>query len=237
MLETMRLVVPNGRAIPATIAEVNRFRAAAGFPDNHTGVTIEQTIPAAKRLYGLSDNDYYLTRDFGVLARELESPSAACVVTGLMSAVPPALRKWDRAFTGAHAVAKHGVRVWCDPLAPQDGVYKGETVALSTWRSYATTLPGWQACIMEIRVSIMGVLSMGGINVTSDKRARVLRTTDLLASPGGARIASAQPGYEYPLIGADSGYRMVKVRTALPYSDKIPRDTGLYIKATDITVV
>jgi hypothetical protein len=234
VLETLRISLPNGRSIPATIAEVNRFRASVPLPDNHSGVTIEQTLPTAKRLYGLKDSDYTLTRDWSVLAAALEDPAKACVVTGKMSAVPPNLRRWDTSFTGNHAVAKHGVRVWCDPLAPKDGVYKGETVTLATWKSFTSALNYWQAMIMEGGDM---ALSMGGVNVTSNKLAVALRPTNLLASPGGERVTSASVGQKFPYLGSDSGYRMLIVRTGIPYSDKVPRDTGLFAANADVNII
>lgn len=82
----------------------------------------------------------------------------------------------------------------------------------------------------------MAVLSMGGVAVTSNKVAKALRSTNLLDAPGGTRIASAQTGYKYPYLGAISGHRMVVVRTAIPYPDKIARDTGLYIINADVTI-
>jgi hypothetical protein len=232
MLETMRLALPGGRSIPPTIEEVNRYRAVAGYPDNHPGVTIEDTIPAAKQLYGLRDEQYELTREWATLAPALESPGKVCVVTGSAGAIPAGER--ITSFMGAHAVAKHGVRVRCDPLGPKDGVYKGNTWALSLWRDFTSGLSEWQALIMQAQGDTM--LSMGGITVISSKIVVVVRRTGLLKSPDGERLAYAQAGYKYPLLGADSGYRMVVVRTAIPYPDHVARDTGLYLKAEDITI-
>jgi len=233
IIETVRLSIPNGRRIPPTITEVNAFRAQMGLPDNHPGTTIEQCVPTAKARYGLRDGEYRLTRDWAVLAPALEDPDKVCVVTGMMGAVPASERLTS--FTGAHAVAKHGVRVRCDPLGPKDGVYKGNTWPLSTWKSFTHGLPYWQAMIMEAG-GAMAVLSMGGVAVTSNKVAKALRSTNLLDAPGGTRIASAQTGYKYPYLGAISGHRMVVVRTAIPYPDKIARDTGLYIINADVTI-
>jgi hypothetical protein len=149
MLETMRLGLPHGRSIPATEAEKERFRAAAGFPDNHAGARIDQTLTAAHQLYGLSDDDYTLTSDWLTLASLLEDPEVVCAVTGLMGALPATVHRWDT-FTGPHCVAKHGVRVLCDPLAPKDGKYRGEEVNLSGWRAYFDALPYPQAFVMRL---------------------------------------------------------------------------------------
>lgn len=235
VLETLRISLPGGRSIPATIAEVNRFRAAVPLPDNHSGVTIEQTLPTAKRLYGLRDSDYTLTREWSVLAAALEDPTKACVVTGKMGAVPPNLRRWDTSFVGNHAVAKHGVRIWCDPLAPHDGVYKGETVSLATWRSFTGALNYWQAMIMEAQGDST-MLSMGGVTVTSNKLAKTVRTTNLLASVNGEKITTVPAGTKLPYLGSDSGFRLVIARTGIPYPDKIPRDTGLYAQNADVVI-
>jgi hypothetical protein len=231
VLETIRICLPNGRAIPATIDEVNRFRANVPLPDNHDGVTIGQTLPAAKQLYGLQDSQYTLTREWSTLAPALEDPTKACVVTGSCAHIPANERVTS--FMGAHAVAKHGVRIRCDPLGPKDGIYQGNTWSLAIWRSFTHGLPYWQAMIMDQQGGSMP-LSIGGVTVTSNKVAVVQKTTALLAEIGGSKVANAQPGYRYPLIGSDSGYRMVIVRTGLPYPDKVPRDTGLYILAADI---
>lgn len=234
MIETVRLAIPNGRSIPPTITEVNAFRAQMGLPDNHPGTTIEQCVPTAKARYGVRDSQYVLTRDWATLVPALEDPGRVCVVTGSCAHIPAAER--ITSFTGAHAVAKHGVRIRCDPLGPKDGKYKGNTWSLATWKSFTHGLGYWQAMIMQAGGN-MTVLSMGGVDVTSNKIAKVLRTTALLDAPGGTRIASAQAGYKYPYLGAISGYRMVVVRTSIPYSDGVARDTGLYIVNRDVTIV
>lgn len=151
VLETLRLGLPAGWTIPATIGEVNRFRAAAGFPDNHTGATINDTLPAASRLYGLTARYYELSRDWSTIRRALADGSTVAVVTGLMVAVPARLRRWSPAFTGAHAVAARGhpvTPIWCDPLAPK-GDYIGEPVSWFTWQAFYRSLPGAQAMLME----------------------------------------------------------------------------------------
>lgn len=230
MLEVIRLGIPGGRKIPATEAEKERFRAAAGLPDDHTGATIEMTLDAAEQLYGLSAEDYLLTRTWTVLAAALEDSRKLAVVTGMMGAVPASER--ITSFTGPHAVAKHGVRVRCDPLGPKDGVYQGNTWPLQTWRAFVNGLPGWQALIMEMQGVEM--LSMGGVTVTSNKLIKALRPTPLLKEPGGERVTTAQAGQKFPLLGSDSGYRLVIVRTGIPYPDKVARDTGLYVKFADV---
>ena len=228
MLETMRLALPNGRNIPATIGEVNRYRAAAGYPDNHTGVTIEQTIPAAKQLYNLKDDDYWLTREWDVLEPALRMPSTVAVVTGKMSAVPATLRRWDPGFNGNHAVAARGgtVPMWCDPLAPS-GTYKGEPVTIATWRSFFTALQGSQALVMKAQGG--SVYAAGGLRLTSNKIARIIKAGDLLLEPGGSRLAAAVVGRKYPYMANVTGHRMILVDTPLPYPDKVSRPTHLFI--------
>jgi hypothetical protein len=151
MLETIRLAMPNGRRIPSTIAEVNRFARAAGFPEDHSGATIEDALPAATRLYGVTARHYDLSRDWRVVRRALADERTVAVVTGVMAAVPAHLRRWSPRFTGAHAVAARGHSVsptWCDPLAPK-GTYAGEPVNWSVWEAFFRTLPGSQAMLME----------------------------------------------------------------------------------------
>ena len=148
MLETLRLGLPNGRDIPVTMAEVDRFRGAAGFTDQNAGATIEQTLAVAKRLYGLAEGDFTLTRDWNVLASFLEDENVVATVTGRMGNFPSTVHRWD-AYTGPHAVAKHDSRVLCDPLAPK-GTYIGEEVSLSGWRAFFTGLVGSQAFVMRV---------------------------------------------------------------------------------------
>jgi hypothetical protein len=237
MLETLRLGLPNGRQIPATIEEKERFRAAAGFPDNHTGATIEDTLPAARSLYGLRDDQFRLTRDWATVQVSLATPGRVLVVTGSMAHVPAHLRRYSPSFMGAHAVAARGGFIWCDPLAPKDGTYQGEVVSAEIWRDFFDGLgPGHQALIMDATGG-QGMIAMGGVKVRSDKLAKVIRLTDLLDAPGGKRIAGAKAGYTYPYLGADSGYRVVIVNTAIPYPDKVIRPTGLYIRAADVDII
>jgi len=240
MLETMRLGLPNGTDIPPTITEVNRFARAAGFPEGHQGATIEDTLPAASRLYGLTARHYSLTREWDVLEREFRDPDTVAVVTGVMAAVPAYLRRWSPRFTGAHAVAGRSnvnVPIWCDPLAPRDGTYDGEPVPMGTWWRFTNALPGWQALIMKAAQAAGGLMiAMGGVQYQSDKIIRVVRRTAILDAPAGNRIASAERGYRYAYIGADSGYRVVVVNTAIPYDDDVKRPTGCYLRGADVVI-
>jgi len=81
-------------------------------------------------------------------------------------------------------------------------------------------------------------------DVTSNDKAKMLRDTDILKSPGGTRIATAPKGKEYPYIGSalkednsGSGYRACLVNTALVYADGVARPTVLYIKSGDMEVI
>ena len=151
VLEIIRLGMPNGRSIPATIAEVNRFARTAGFPEDHSGATINDALPAATRLYGVTARHYELSRYWPTIRRALADDNTVAVVTGLMAAVPVHLRRWSPRFTGAHAVAARGHSIsptWCDPLAPK-GVYAGEPVSWSVWEAFYKSLPGAQAMLME----------------------------------------------------------------------------------------
>jgi hypothetical protein len=65
-----------------------------------------------------------------------------------MGAFPATVHRWDT-YVGPHCVAKHDVRVLCDPLAPKDGKYHGEQVNLTGWRAFFTTLAGSQAFVMR----------------------------------------------------------------------------------------
>ncbi|HSW42946.1 MAG TPA: hypothetical protein VLM76_10595 [Patescibacteria group bacterium] len=232
LIEVLRLGLPGGRAISAEQPEVERLRAAAGLPDDHPGATIAQALPAAGRLYGLAASQYTLTRDWTTLTAALDDPGKLAVVTGLLAAVPAAER--ITSFTGPHAVAKHGLRVRCDPLGPRDGRYRGNTWTLATWRAFTAGLAGWEALIMDKQEATM--LTLGGITVTSSRRARTLRSTPLLRAPAGTRVLTAPAGRIYPLLGADGEWRLVIGRTAIGYADGVARDTGLWVRAVDVAI-
>jgi hypothetical protein len=231
MLETLRLALPNGRAIPATITEVNRFRAATGLPDAHKGVTIEFTIPAAKRLYGLTDADFTLTRDWNVLASFLEDPSVVAAVTGLMGAFPSTVERWDT-YTGPHCVAKHDVRVLCDPLAPH-GTYRGEEVNLSGWKAFFTSLAGSQAFVMRTGGSVP--INTSGYHVTSAKIAVVKAVTPILDETG-RTIGTTKIGDGYVAIGIQSGKIACLFSSGTPWPDHVARPTVLFVAASAVTL-
>jgi hypothetical protein len=231
MLETMRLGLPNGRSIPATMAEVDRFRSTGGFPDRAGGVTIEQTIPAAKRLYGLQDADYTLTRDWNVLASVLEDPNAVAAVTGRMGAFPSTVQRWDT-YTGPHAVAKHDVRVLCDPLAPHR-TYKGEEVNLSGWKAFFTGLPGSQAFVMRTGGSVP--INTSGYNVTSGKVAVVKFVVPIL-DEAGSTVGSTKIGARYVAIGIQAGKIACLFSSGTPWPDHVARPTVLFVAADAVTL-
>jgi len=150
-LETLRLALANGRDIPSEQHEVERFRAATGLPDNHTGSTIPQIMPVAERLYGVTPDQYVITGDWAAIHRHFADEANEGVITGMMAAVPPHLRRWSPGFHGAHAVAARGSALaptWCDPLAPK-GAYHGEPVSWSVWESFFGHLPGARALLMR----------------------------------------------------------------------------------------
>jgi hypothetical protein len=233
MLETLRLALPDGAGIPADQPEVERFRAAGGYPDNHTGVTIEETIPAAKSRYGLRDDQYSLTRDWPTLAAALADPSKVCVVTGKMSGVPESERVTS--FTGNHAVAKHGVLIRCDPLGPADGHYVGNVWSLTLWRSFTSALGYWQALIMEARGDD-GMIAAGGITLTSNKTIRATVATPALDAPGGKPILTMKAGAKVAYMGNASGHRVGLFSTGIPYPDKVTRPTYLYVAIAAVVV-
>jgi hypothetical protein len=152
LLEVLRLGFPDGREIPATVAEKERLRAATGLPDDHAGATIDVAVDGAKRLYGLSGG-YRVVTGWADVRAALLRPGGIAVVQGVMAVVPPELRRHDPGFTGAHAVAgrENGTLepVWCDPLAPR-GTYAGEPVPPTTWCDYFGHLPGAQAFVTGV---------------------------------------------------------------------------------------
>lgn len=235
VLETMRLSLPSGKAIPATIEEVNRFRANAGYPDNHTGVTIEQTIPAAKARYHLTDADYQLTRDWAEAESWMRDPTIVFALTGMMGAVP-ALCKWDD-FTGAHCVAGRGNPLapwWCDPLAPK-GSYAGEQVTVASWRRFATSLSGWQMFAMVSRGDD-DMIAAGGIALTSNKLIKAIVRTPALDAPGGKQVLLMAIGQKVPYMGNASAHRVGLFTTGIPYPDKVARPTYLYVANAAVAV-
>jgi hypothetical protein len=233
MLETLRLALPNGRSIPATITEVNRFRAATGLPDAHKGVNLEFTIPAAKRLYGLTDNAYVLTKDWYVLASLLEDPNVVAAVTGLMGAFPSTVERWD-VYVGPHCVAKHGLRVLCDPLAPH-GTYKGEEVNLSGWRTFFTGLAGSQAFVMRIPGGSGMPINTSGYGTTSKKVAVVKAVVPIL-DESGTTIGTTKIGARLVAIGIQSGKIACLFSSGTPWPDHVARPTVLFVAASAVTL-
>ena len=80
------------------------------------------------------------------------------------------------------------------------------------------------------------MLTLGGITVTSSRRARTLRSTPLLRAPAGTRVLTAPAGRIYPLLGADGEWRLIIGRTAIGYADGVARDTGLWVRAVDVAL-
>jgi hypothetical protein len=241
VLETLRLALPNGRAISSAHAEVERFRAEAGFVDNHAGATIPDTLPAAKRLYGLSDDDYVLSGDWPTIERVLTDPDMVAVVTGMMSAVTTHMRRWSPSFLGAHAVAARGAAIptWCDPLAPH-ATYRGEPVTLPTWRAFFRALPDARALLMAAHMEPEMIRSRGAVAMRDGtavllKRVRITVDTPLLESPGGRRLATAPKDRTYPYVGVGAGStRAVFVDTPKPYPDGVSGPTVLYVAASAV---
>ena len=230
MLETLRLALPDGRRLPTTMAEVDRLRAAAGAGPE--GVTIDQVIEGAEKLYGLTDDDYTLTDDWNIVSSFLEDPTVVAVVQGRMGRFPFTVHRWDT-YTGPHAVAKHDVRTLCDPLAPH-GSYVGEEVSLAGWRAYFTGLDGAQAFAMHVKGGGMPV-NTSGYNVSSSKIARVKVKTPILDVPNGKPVATAAVGTVYVAIGIEAGH----IACLVPYGnwpDKIMRPTVLYFALDHVTL-
>lgn len=233
MLETMRLGLPNGCDIPATMAEVDRFRGAAGFADQNAGATIEQTLAVAKRLYGLAEGDFTLTRDWNVLASFLEDPSVVATVTGRMGSFPSTVQRWDT-YIGPHAVAKHDVRVLCDPLAPH-GTYIGEEVNLSGWRAFFTGLVDSQAFVMRIAAGGGMPINTSGYNVTSGKVAVVHAVVPIL-DEAGSTIGTTKIGSRLIAIGIQSGKIACLFSSGTPWPDHVARPTVLFVAASAVTL-
>jgi len=236
MLEVCRDGFPDGRDIPATVAEKEALRAAAGLPDDHAGGTIAQAVDAAERRYGLAGG-FRVTSDWAVVRTALYDASSRCVVQGSMGSVPAHLRRWDN-FFGAHAVAARGT-VWCDPLAPT-GSYVGELVPMGTWESYFRGLPGGQAFI----TTVGGLTRMAGGDfviyepqVESRKRGKVRAGTPFfndwaLHDKRGAFSGAAT----VQVIGYRSTAYAVEVSTAQGWADGVQRNTCVYVAQAMVTL-
>jgi hypothetical protein len=236
VLETLRIALPEGREIPATVMEVNRFRAEAGLVDNHPGVTIERVMPTAKRLYGVRDDQYTLTRNWPVAEAAMKQPRCVFVLTGLYGLLPSAY--WITSFRGAHAVAGRGhptAPTLCDPLGPKDGEYEGSPCLIRDWKRFASGLE-WQMLIMEAQGGGDGMIAAGGIKITSDKLARAMTATPVLDAPNGKKVTTLTSGQKVPYMGNSSAHRAVLLTTGIPYPDKIARPTILYVANNAVSI-
>lgn len=235
-LEVMRDGLPDGRDVPATVAEKEALRAAAGLPDDHMGATIAQGIAACERRYGLSGG-YVVTTDWLRVREALGRADARLVVQGSMGSVTPWLRRWDVNFSGAHAVAARGL-VWCDPLAPA-GTYAGELVPIGTWESYFRGLPGAQAFI----TSTGGLTRMAGDFVVYEPHVDSRRSGQPAGStPFFNDWAMTQQRGKFtatPNRVQVLGYRgdayAVEVNTAQGWPDRVQRPTLVFVAKAKVS--
>lgn len=234
MLEVCRDGFPDGRDIPATEAEKEALRAAAGLPDDHTGATIAQAITGAERRYGLGGG-YVVTSSWAVVREALTRADTRCVVQGSMGSATTWLRRWQPSFTGAHAIAARG-QVWCDPLAPK-GTYAGELVPIGTWESYFRGLPGAQALI----TTVGGLTRMAGDyviypQVDSRKRGNVKGGTPFfndwaLTDKRGSFSKDAT----IQLLGYRNDAYAAEVNTGQGWNDGQVRPTNVFVRRTSVT--
>ncbi len=242
-LEVLRAGFPDGEAIPPTEAEKEALRAAAGLVDDHGGASIDDLIRGAKARYQLAGG-YYVTGDWADVSTALRIPGFRLVVQGSMARVPAHLRRWDPAFTGAHAVAARGnatAPMWCDPLAPK-GTYAGEPVSIATWQAFFTGLSGARAFITEV-----GALTKGGpmAFLFEFSRWMVKAGTAFYDQPGGSVIGKFGKDATITSVGVpldrsadgspgrDFAWRACLVTTAA--MDKISGPKAVYVRRADLT--
>lgn len=235
MLEVCRDGFPDGRAIPATVAEKEALRAAAGLPDDHTGADMSQGILAAERRYGLGGG-YVVTSSWSVLRDALNRADARCVVQGSMGSATTWLRRWSPSFSGAHAVAARGL-VWCDPLAPA-GTYAGELVPIGTWESYFRGLPGAQALI----TTVGGLTRMAGDYVIYEPQVESRRKGTI---KGGTpffndwaltdKRGSISRDSTVQIFGYRSDAYAIEVNTGQGWSDAKVRPTNVFVAKSSIS--
>lgn len=124
-----------------SIAEREALKAAENTPD-HSGSTLQDVQGAVHRRYGL---DVHI-KEPADLARYLDTPGYALLLQGKNGNLPPGdtLRRWDRAFSGNHAVCilTSGPTVstvlWLDPEAPWR--YKGQRVTKAKVKAWSAGL-------------------------------------------------------------------------------------------------
>lgn len=220
---------------PATIAEKERLRAAAGLPDNHSGATLPMVAYATEKLYGFSLPDATDVPDLALLP-----VGTYLVVQGSMGSLPAYWRRWSPSFAGDHSAVyyldDHGEWWWCDPDAPAvfaGRPWIGEPMNETLVRTYHDGLPGAR---VATAAPPAGDPMIQLANITSPKRVRIERDGDLLEAPNGKRIAGTSQGYTYPYVGLQDGHYIVSVRSSLPSKDDVIRPWAMYVP-TDIAVV
>ena len=233
MLEVLRDGFLDGRDIPATVAEKEALRAAAGLPDDHSGATIAQAVDASERRYGLGGG-YRVTTSWADVRTALYDADSRCIVQGSMGSVPTWLRRWQPTFSGAHAVAARGT-TWCDPLAPA-GTYTGEMVPMGTWESYFRGLAGAQAFI----TTTGGLTRMAGDYViyVPHKQGKVRAGTPMFNDWAlHDRRGSLATAVTVEVRGYRSTAYAIKVKTAQGWADGVARVTNVYVDQSRVVLL
>ena len=235
MLEVCRDGFTDGRSIPATEAEKEALRAAAGLPDDHSGATIAHGILGAERRYGLGGG-YVVSSSWAVVRDALNRADARCIVQGSMGSATTWLRRWQPTFSGPHAVAARGL-TWCDPLAPQ-GAYVGEMVPMGAWESYFRGLPGAQAFI----TTVGGLTRMAGDYAFFEPLVESRRTGKV---KGGTvfyndwaltdRRGSFSRDATIQLFGYRSDAYAIQVNTGQGWADGKLRPTNVFVRKSSVT--
>lgn len=134
-----------------TNAERNALEAADDRAD-HTGATFNDTDVAVKRRYGITVRKIADGTLAGLRA-ELTKPGQALAIAGSNARLSTFLRRWDPAFSGAHAVCvvvKATGLTWLDPLAPDR--YPGDPVTVDE-------VLRWAFMPSDARVGRTGILA------------------------------------------------------------------------------
>lgn len=223
----------------ATAAEREALRASGGGSDS-AGATYDQLAMGLGARYGLFPVPTYALP-------AIEIPEGVFLgVQGLYSRLPTHYRRWST-FTGAHSLVVFklgGVLTICDPLTPWDTAWHGEPITWVAVVAYHDALTGAKVIAVKLptppETSTGGTdvsIATAGVKLTSDHVATFTAATPYLDAPNGASIgAGSKVGYTVPYIGVAAGFAAVLVTTALPYPDKQPRPTIVYVPRSAVTV-
>lgn len=149
--------------LPATLAEAKAIKVAGG---GSYGSSSSYSIFANGMLARHKITLPALLRGRDVIWAAL-TPGKASAVSGLMGNFPAGhpLRRWQPGFTAGHATSVQRLdatdRVWwCDPLAPQDSVYRGEWISKADLMTFIGAGTTWNAFVVPIKEDLVTVVTL-----------------------------------------------------------------------------